>query len=32
MPGITDVPMHHKGPAFYFFVSASIANKQNNTA
>jgi hypothetical protein len=29
---ITDAPIHHKRPAFAFFVRASVANKQDATA
>jgi hypothetical protein len=32
MPEIPHVPLHHMRPAFSFLVSASFANKQNNTA
>jgi hypothetical protein len=32
MSVISDVPIHHKRPAFAFFVRASVANEQNYTA
>jgi hypothetical protein len=32
IPGITDVPIHHKRLSFALFVRASVANKPNSTA
>jgi hypothetical protein len=32
IPGIIDVPIHHKRPAYTFLVRASVANKHYSTA